>query len=67
MTCIDFSSESSLKTGLGLSSNVQNNKINLLANCALAVFNTSYTNTGFDNTGAYNHTGNNNNFTTAAD
>ena len=56
LTCIDFSSENTLRTGLGLSSDVANGSINLLANCALAVFNTSYTNADFNNTDVYNNT-----------
>ena len=53
LTCIDFSSKNTLRTGLGLSSSVNDDKINLLVNCALAVFNVNYTNTDFDNTGIY--------------
>ena len=54
LTCIDFSTKSTLRTGLGLSSSVVDASIDLLPNCALAVFNTSYTNANFDNTGVYN-------------
>ena len=53
LTCIDFSSKNTLRTGLGLSSSVADGSIDLLANCALAVFNTSYTNANFNNTGVY--------------
>ena len=65
LTCIDFSSKNTLRTGLGLSSSVADGSIDLLANCALAVFNTSYTNADFDNTGVYDK--NAGDFTTAAD
>lgn len=51
---MDFSSKNNLLADLGIVNTIDTAKVNLLANCGLAVFNANYGNTNFDNSGAYN-------------
>lgn len=51
---MDFSSKNNLLADLGIVNTVDTAKVNLLANCGLAVFNANYGNGDFDNSAAYN-------------
>lgn len=50
---MDFSSKSNLLAALGIVNTVDTAKVNLLDGCGLAVFNSNYGNTNFDNTEAF--------------